>query len=504
MDRNKHPYNIITHNRRFVYMRKVKKIALILSIILLYTVFAGSLSASAAFKPKFTLHSEGVYMVNTDTDIVVVSKNADKKMYPASTTKIMTCLVALEEVKDFNAYVYCPYAAYNEFSGSNPNFGGGVSNADIQPLQNNLTYMDALYALMVRSACEAANIIAYNVGGESIENFVRMMNEKAAAIGCRNTHFSNPHGLFDENNYTTPYDMYLITKYAIDNYPRFMDICDTYSYEMPPNENNPDGYLIAHTNKMMQPTSEYYYEGVHGIKTGSIDRYYYKNEDGTFNYDNVEYGSRALVTTAEKDGFHYIIVSMGAPYCNPDGTSTETLLSFTDHINLYDWAFNEFEYALVINKNEQISQIEVDKGKNADKVGLIVTENFYTLLPKSLDTSTIQKICTKNAEELEAPVEKGAEMGMLELRLNGETLTKMKLVTEKHIDLDMAEYYKEKIMNVIETPQFVAIVILLVVLIILFIITSSIRNSHNRRVAEMQRRRKIGMAPQKKKNIRRR
>lgn len=476
-------------------MRKVKKFSLFLSIILLFTTILGALPANAAFTPKFALNSEGVYMVNTDTDIVVVSKNADKKMYPASTTKIMTALIALENIKDFDAYAEVTYEAFNEFN-TNPNVEG-VSNADIQPLQSNITYWDLLYSLMVCSACESANILAYNVGGGSIDNFVNMMNKKAAEIGCKNTRFSNPHGLFDENNYTTAYDLYLITKYAIDNYPRFMDICDTYSYEMPPNSRNPDGYIITQTNKMMQSTSEYYYEGVHGIKTGSLDRYWYQDENGQ--YTEFEYGSRALVTAAEKEGFHYIIVSLNAPYFNEDGTATETQLSFTDHINLYNWAFKEFDYTLVIKKNEQIMQVEVDKGKESDKVGLIATEDFYTLLPKSLDTSTIQKI-KPVIEMLEAPVEKGKELGRMELKLNGEVLAKMPLVTESSISLDMTAYYTEKIQNIISTPQFIAIVIIIGVLIILCVITSAIRKKHKKRVAEMNRRRKISMAPPKKSN----
>ena len=433
-------------------------------------------------------------MVNTDTDIVVVSKNADKKMWPASTTKIMTCLVALENIKDFDAYVLCPYAAFNEFHEDNINYKG-ASNAAIEAHQNNITYWDLLYALMVRSGCEAANILAYNIGGESIDNFIAMMNDKAKEIGCKNTHFSNTHGLWDENNYTTAYDLYLITKYAMENYPRFMEICDTYSYDMPPNEYNPEGYTITQTNKLMQPSSEYYYEGVHGVKTGSIDQYYPKQPDGTYTYDNAVEGSRALVTTAEKEGFHYIIVSLGAPYFTEDGTN----LSFKDHIDLYDWAFSEFEYTLVINKNEQITQIGVDKGKDVDTVGLIVTEDYYTLLPKSLDHSTIQRICEPIVEQLEAPVEKGVDMGNLQLRLNGETLVNMKLVTEKYVELDMKEYYKEKILEFVQDKRFIAIVVGVVLLIILLGVTSVIRKQHNKRVSEMQKRRKISSTPQKKK-----
>ena len=432
-------------------------------------------------------------MVNLDTDIVLVSKNADKKLYPASTTKIMTCLVSLANIKNFDAKVEVPYEAFNEFQGDNINFQG-VSDAAIEPLQDNLTYWDCLYTLMVCSACESANILAYNVGGGSIENFVSMMNEMARKIGCKNTNFTNPHGLFDENNYTTAYDLYLITKYAIDNYPAFMKICGTTEYAMPANRSNPDGYTKYTTNAMMKPSSEYYYEGVTGVKTGSIDKYYYK-KDGGWSYDNYDYGSRALVTTAQKNGYTYLIVSLGAPYFNDDGTVSETMYNFTDHVNLYNWAFDEFEYTLVIRKNQQIMQADVDKGKDADNVAIIATEDFYTLLPKSLDITTIQQI-RPVVEMLEAPVEKGMDVGKLELRLNGDTLAKLKLVTEDSVELDMAAYYKEKLANIMKTPQFTAIVIVLALLIVVAIVASAATKSYKRKAAEAARRRKIQMSPQ--------
>lgn len=466
-----------------------------MTLVLLLASVLPAMSAHAAFTPSFELYSEGVYMVNLDTDIVVVSKNADKKLYPASTTKIMTCLVCLANIKDFNAYVEVPYECFNEFNEDNPNYIG-PSSAGIDPLQSNLTYWDALYSMMLASACESANILAYNVGGGSIEHFIDMMNDMAVQIGCTNTHFSNAHGLFDEDNYTTAYDLYLITKYAIDHYPGFMNICTTYSYEMPANNSNPDGYYINHTNSMMLSTSQYYYEGVQGIKTGSIDKYYYKT-NGEWDWNNWDYGSRALVTTAQRDGYTYMIVTLGAPYCNEDGSATETQLSFTDHINLYDWAFDEFEYTLVIGKNEQIMQVDVDKGLNADTVGVVATEDYYTLLPKSLDLTTIQQI-RPVVDIMEAPITKGTEVGKLELKLNDETLAKLTLVTEKDIELDMMAYYTEKLKNIVTTPQFIVIVIVLVLLVILYAVARTLRKSFYRKQAEMQRRRKIQMYPQPK------
>lgn len=472
-------------------MRKVKIFTIFCTIFLLFSTFCPTLTSYAAFSPSFDIYSEGVYMVNLDTDIVIVSKNADQKLYPASTTKIMTCLVALENVKDFNEKVEVPYECFNEFWGSNPNYVG-VSNAEIEPLQRNLTYQDCLYALMLPSACDAANIIAYNVGG-TLEHFVEMMNDTAEKIGCKNTRFANAHGLFNENNYSTAYDMYLITRYALDNYPGFIRICNTYEYVMPANSKYPDGYKIFHTNELMKSTSDYYCEGVRGIKTGSIDRYYFKKE-GKWDTKDYEYGSRALVTTAERNGYNYLLVTLGAPFFNEEGKLPEKIYSFVDHINLYDWAFSEFEYAQVIGKNQQVMQVDVEKGENADKVGIVTTEDFYTLLPKTLDESAIQQI-KPVVETLTAPVEKGMSVGELELRLNGETLARIPLVTESDIPLDAVASYREKLQNILTAPQTIAAVIIVAVLIAALVVIRTVNKNKRRKAAEMQKRRKIQMAP---------
>ncbi|MCM1165280.1 MAG: D-alanyl-D-alanine carboxypeptidase [Lachnospiraceae bacterium] len=430
-------------------------------------------------------------MVNLDTDIVVMEKNPDKRLYPASTAKIMTALVALENVRDFNAKVECPYVCFDEFSWSyepyDPNFVG-ASTADIQPLQENVTYYDCLYALMLASGCEAGNIIAYNVGNGDIKKFISMMNETADKIGCTGTHFTNAHGLFEENNYTTARDMYLITRYAMDNYPGFMKICETYEYEMPANELYPDGYTITHTCAMMRENSEYYYEGTHGIKTGSIYAYNLK-KNGEWS-DDIP-GFCSLVTSAERNGYRYLLVTLQSPY---EHEEYEGRTHYVDHMKLYDWAFDEFAFTQIIKKNQMVMQADVAKGLEADKVSIVTTEDYYTLLPKSLDPSTIQQI-KPTVEPFVAPVDKDVKVGELELRLNGETLTKIPLVTESRVELDVIEDYKEKLVNILKSPQFITSVIVLVLLIIVYVVARTLHKKKKRKAAEMERRRKIRMAP---------
>lgn len=472
-------------------MLKRKIFTIIFTIILLFSTFDLRMTGYAAFSLPFELLSEGAYMVNLDTDTVVMSKNPDKKLYPASTAKIMTALVALENVRDFNAKVECPYVCFDEFSWDyepfDPNFVG-ASTADIQPLQENVTYYDCLYALMLASGCEAGNILAYNVGEGDMKQFIRMMNDTADKIGCTGTHFTNAHGLFEENNYTTAKDMYLITRYAMDNYPGFMKICNTYEYEMPANELYPDGYTITHTNAMMRENSEYYYEGTEGVKTGSIYEYNLKKNG---EWQDAIPGFCSLVTTAEKNGYRYLVVTLQSPYENEED---EGRTHYRDHINLYNWAFDEFEYTQIIGKNQQVMQVDVEKGLEADKVGVITTEDFFTLMPKSLDPSAIQQI-KPTVDPFVAPVDKGVSVGELELRFNGETLTKIPLVTESRVELDIIEDYKEKAINIAKSPQFITSVIVLILLIITYIVARSVIKKKKRKAAEMERRRKIRMAP---------
>lgn len=479
-------------------MKKAKIFTIFFAITLLFSAFGTNLTGHAVFSPSFDLNSEGVYMVNLDTGIVVASKNPDKKLYPASTTKIMTCLVALENVKNFSAKVECAYTCFDEFWGDNPNYSG-ASNAAIETEQENITYQDCMYALMLRSGCEAANIIAYNVSG-SIEKFIDLMNETAKKIGCQNTHFSNAHGLFDENNYTTAYDLYLITRYAIDKYPGFLNYCGAAEYDMPENEYNPDGYTIYTTNRMMDTESMYYYDGVKGIKTGSIDKYYFKR-NGEWDEENAHDGFCSLVTYCDKDGYKYLLVTLQAPWENKDGDTGVT--SFEDHQKLYDWAYSEFERKQIIGKNQQVTEVDVEMGKDTDKVGIVTTDEFYTLIPKSLDGSAIQQI-VPTIEPFTAPVSKGVSVGDLVLKLNGETLTTIPLETENDVALDGVAKFKHRVKTVMTSTGVVASIVILVVTVIAFIISRAISKAYLAKTAEMQLRRKIQMAPSGKGNNTRR
>ena len=181
-----------------------------------------TVTAAAANAPA--LDATAALLVSPESDMVLYEKNADEKRYPASTTKIMTALLTLENVSDLSAVVT---AEASDFE----NVTADSSNAGIK-LGEQVTVKDLLYALMLPSANEAAYMLARHVSG-SWEQFVDMMNERAAALGCTGTHFCNPCGLHEDDHYTTAHDLYRIAKQAMKD-ATFRDIVSTVQHRMAP------------------------------------------------------------------------------------------------------------------------------------------------------------------------------------------------------------------------------------------------------------------------------
>ena len=190
----------------------------VLTLLLTICVIVSSAPVSAAaYNIDFTLNSQAALLVNLDTSTVVFEQNADKKMEPASTTKIMTFIVASEQIKDLSGTkITVKKSVIDQLQGTGSSLSGVLEGEELTALQ-------LLNCLMVPSGNDAAMVLADYVGGGDIGKFVDLMNEKAKELGCKNTHFANPHGLHDDQHYTTARDLYVITKYAM-TLPYFTDI----------------------------------------------------------------------------------------------------------------------------------------------------------------------------------------------------------------------------------------------------------------------------------------
>ena len=366
-----------------------------------------------SFDNELEIYSDSVYMISLDTGDVVYSKNADKQRVPASLTKIMTCLLVLEANNGDKETLLAKsanggYYAFNELDGT------GCSNADIKRGET-VNYYDLLCALMVPSACEAANILAIDMCG-SIEAFVEKMNLKAAEIGMKNTHYSNAHGLFAENNYTTCEDIALLCKYVIDRYDIFMEICDQAEYDMPATPDHPEGTHLITSNKLLMEGSEYYYRFAHGIKTGYLDA-----------------AGRCLASTASRNGYNYLIVSMGAPAVDAEGN--DVMYNCIDHQTLYEWAFNTLEYTTILDSASEMGEVPVEYGKNADHVNVKPSMSYSQLWPTDVSKTQIKQKITLN-QSVVAPVITGQVLGSVELTYDGQTIAKIDLIATSAVERD--------------------------------------------------------------------
>lgn len=455
---------------------KIKRFTAIFTAFLIIISSLCSFSASALlFNPGISLQSEAVYMINLDRDVTVYEKNSDKKMYPASLTKIMTAIVVLDNIdpdKMDSTYFEAPLAVFDDLYQTGA-LTVGYSKGE------KVSVSDLMYSMLVYSACESAGILAYNVGGESIPNFVDMMNKKAEDIGCVGTHFVNPHGLHDRNQYTNAADMAKIAKYAVENYPEFKKIACTEEYTLGATNMHEDGWMtITHSNKMMNPASEYYYEYAMGIKTGTTD------ESG-----------RNLISMAQKDGSTYLLVTMGAPLYDDEGYNSYG--NFEDQIKLYDWAFNTLAYQQIIPADKEITEVTVNMGSGTDFVRLVTAESKSMLWSKEIDVGKLGQVITTEGFTNEdgtvtAPVEKGQKLGTYTLTLNGEEIASVDLVAQESVSLSIMEYNAYKAKQFFGSGWFKAAVVIALMLVAAYV-TAVVMSGRKkkRRLKRVNKRRKF-------------
>lgn len=434
----------------------------------------GQHASAVTFSPNFTISSEAAVMINLDKNVVIYEKNADKKMYPASLTKIVTAMVVLDNIEDTdNTSFEAPLVVFDELYGQNAS-AVGLSRGEIT------TVTDLLYSLMLKSACESAGILAYHVGGESISNFVDMMNEKIKVIGCTGTHFVNPHGLYDDNQYTNARDMAKILKYAVENYPKLTEIATTPEYEMQPTNYSGAGWAhIYHTNSMLNRSSSYYYQYAKGYKTGTLD------ESG-----------RNLATLGSRDGNNYLLVTLGSPQYDEEGNAV--YLHYEDHKQLYEWAFENFEFTQLVQAGKEISELQVKFGENSDFVRLVTAESYSCMWLSTIDTARLKENISVDESMLNedgtitAPVSRGQILGKYTLTLAGEEICTVDLAAQEDVSMSRLSYSIDKAKQFVSSKWFVIAAAAAAALIVIYsMAVAAAKNKKKRRMKNVRRKRKL-------------
>lgn len=331
----------------------------------------------------------------TNGQRMLYGKNEHTKSYPASITKVMTALLTLEAVDRGELRLDQPITA-SQTALSNLDADGSSAGVEVGEV---LTVEQLLYCLLVISANETANILAEAVSG-SISAFVDLMNQRAAELGCTDTHFANPNGLHDPNHYTTAWDIYLFTREAMKN-ETFMTIVGSKSYDVPAT-NLSDARELHSTNALISNwrVLGYLYDGAEGIKTGSTDEAGY-----------------CLVSTAVRGGRRLIAVVLGCGRRTIGGE--EKTMSFVDSATLYDWGYDNFSLQTVLEDTDLIQEVPVALSKEASSVLVHPAQQTSVLLPNDVSADQLERKVTLVNETAMAPIQAGDELGTLTLSYDG-------------------------------------------------------------------------------------
>ena len=361
----------------------VKKIFL-LSFFIFALLFSNLNIVYAADTNAPELVSRAAILMDNKTNKILYDKNSNERMFPASTTKILTAILVLENC-DLNEIVTASYDAVMSIP-------EGYVTANIDG-DEQLTVEQLLQLLLVHSANDAANVLAEYVGG-SIESFVSMMNTKVNELGLTNTHFTNAYGLQDDNHYTTAYDLSVIMQYCLKN-DDFRRIAGSASCSIPAT-NKSDVRSYTSTNQLLVPSNPNYYSYVTVGKTG------FTTEAG-----------ECLVSCAYKNDLELICVVLGGTVV--DGVSTR----FSESKTLYEYGFNNFSLKNIANPGDIITQIKVPNATSDTKsLELAFTDSIYALVNTSdLETNYTPEIQLHS--DISAPITQGDVLGSVVYTIDG-------------------------------------------------------------------------------------
>lgn len=445
-------------------MKKYRFCSLFLTLLLLLSLCA--LPAAALDDPA--PNCGAAIVVDGDYGEVLYDHNAFEKMYPASITKVMTSLLVMEAIEEGTLTLDQPITA----SESAVVLPEGSSTAGIKAGEI-LTVEQLLYCDLVSSANEACSILAETVGG-SIINFVAMMNDKARELGMENTHFVNPHGLHDEDHYTTAYDIYLMARAAME-YDTFRTIVSTTKYVVPAT-NMADERTLYTTNALLDnwKIAGYTYSRAIGIKTGSTTP-----------------AGQCLVSAAvDPEGRTFYCVVLGARNVeNEDGSYTR--YSFKESKRLLEWAFENFERRVLLDGTftQVIREVPVTLSDETDYVLAEPVGSIEATMPTDYDEDKAE-FRIELVESVEAPVEKGVKLGTVTFVYDGEVYGTLDMVAADSVARSEFQYYVKTTTEYLSlwwVKAAIAAFVFLVLVLILWLAVIRPRRRRRRRYSSARR-----------------
>lgn len=353
------------------------------------------------FPTTYKALAKAAVLVELNSNTIVFAQDMDKKLYPASLTKIMTCMLALEHGNLDDVLTVSETALQNlNIYGSTVGLLEGEE----------ISLRELLYCIMISSANEGCNVIAEHISG-SIDSFVKAMNDKAAEIGMKNTHFANTHGLHNDDHYTTAHDLAILACWAWQNL-QFREFSTTVEHTVPATNKSEERYLRT-TNHLTSTheTDRYYYENAQGIKTGFTTP-----------------AGGCLISTCSNGEMAYLTVVCGCETLY-DAESNPLDMRFLETIDLFNFGFRRYDFVQVLSDLAMLEQCEVANGLS-NRVLVHAAESKEVLLPVNYDPSLVSlRLDYTGGSVLQAPLAEGQKVGVVTAYYDNIPLVSADLVT---------------------------------------------------------------------------
>lgn len=409
-------------------MKKLKIIFFIFIFLMQFIIF---ISPSYADSDNLKTYCPSCILIEANTGKILYEKNSNDVRFPASTTKIMTAILTVENCNlddvatvSHNAVYSIPY---------------DYTHASLKEGEE-LTIEQLLYALMIPSANDAAIVLAEHISG-SVEEFAKLMNKRAEELGCKNTHFVNPNGIHSKDHTSTSYDLALMGKFAMQN-SIIRKIVSTTQFTLPAtNKYSKTDRIFNNSNDLLNTYSRYYYEGTTGVKTG------YTGEAGN-----------CIIASAKKNDFEVILVVLG-------GESTNTGLSqrYLDCKTLFDYAFKNYSIKTLNEKNAVLKQITVRGAtEETQNLNVLIKDKIEIFSENSADLSSLEPEITLD-ENLMAPISANSAIGKITYNYDGQTYSSDLIAETQVLSSDFL-------------PLLFRILLIFVVLYLLFLLLKNPKN----------------------------
>lgn len=384
----------------------------IIKYFILFFSFFLCFSVNAESVPN--VPSNNIILYNLNDEDVIYEKNADERVNIASLTKIMTAIVAIENIDDYDKKILITSSMISNLDSDLSKVGFKAGDV--------VTYDDLLYGTLLKSGADATNILAYSIS-DSISNFVYLMNAKARELKMKNTHFSNTIGIEGENHYSSASDIMILLKYALGN-NKFKKIFESESYI-----SSNSKYIMEGPLKRIRNYEDSNMNYITGAKTG------YTSKAGL-----------CLASASRYNNINYILITIGASYENK-------MQNIEDSKNIYEYFFNNYEYKTILSKGEKMVSISTIYDETYD---IVADKDVSKYLRKTVTESDLKKEYI-GKEIIDESIHKGDEIGKYYIKYNDEVLYEEPIFSKTDVKMNLKYFFKKNIYLMLVFILFLAL-----------------------------------------------